>query len=275
MELSSFDVYNLVKESQFLVGAKVDNIYQLDTKDLYLQIYVKEKPKQLLRILAGKCFYLTSTRPEFPENMMRFCSYLRKYMLNARIKSLEQVDYERIIRIVLETKDSQYELYAELFGKGNIVVVKDGKIISVAEEQIWADRVLKNGEQYTYPQRENSKEVFEKFKQKGSTITMAVLDKEFAAELVSTRKASSAKDKEMKKIQNIIEKQTEQLEKVLRTAEENKHKGELIYVHYPELKKLLDAVQQMKGKPWDEIKKKMKGNKLFKDIKENILVVDV
>jgi predicted ribosome quality control (RQC) complex YloA/Tae2 family protein len=271
-ELTAFDVYNLVAESQFLVGSKVDHIYQNDIKDLYLQIYVKEKPKQLMRLLAGKCFYLTATKPQFPEHMQRFCAYLRKYILNARIKAIEQVAYERIIKIVFETKDGLYELYVELFGKGNFVVVKNNKIVSVAEEQLWADRIVKAGEVYSFPHKVDTKELFESQKKKGSTITMQVLDQQLSQQIVQQQKKSSAKEKEINRIKTIIEKQSEQLQKILKDADENKHKGELIYEHYQELQELLLAVQGSKASP-EELAKKLKNNKLFKSIKGNELVV--
>ena len=270
-ELTAYDIYKLTNEVEFLVGGKVDNIYQTEQKDLYLQIYIKDKPKQLLRILAGKCFYLTKTRPEFPENMQRFCSYLRKYLTNSRIKSIEQVEYERIIKIVLETKDSTYELYAELFGKGNIILVKDNKIISVAEEQIWADRKLKSGEMYIYPKREDTKLMFEKQKEKGSNITMNMLDEEFS-KIIKTMK-NSVKNKEIERIKTIINKQTENLNKALRESEVNKKKGELIYEHYQELKEITTLINSTKNP--DEVTDKLKKYKLFKNLKNKQLVVDI
>lgn len=275
-ELSAYDVSLLVNEAQFLVGAKVDNIYQTDTKDLYLQIYVKDKPKQLLRILAGKCFYLTSTRPTFPDNQHRLCSFLRKYVMNSRIKSFEQINQERIIKITLDAKDIIYEIYVEVFGKGNIVVVKNNKILVVAEEQIWADREVKPGLDYVYPERPDSKEMFEKQKQKGSTISMADLDKELSEAMKTQKVQNSAKSKEIKKISTVIEKQSEGLKKALNDSEKNKKQGELIYENFAELKEMIEKINSMKEKSWQDIKKSMKSNKHFKDIleKEGILVVD-
>ncbi len=162
-ELSAFDVSRLVQESQFLVNGRIDNIYQLELKDLYFQIYVKDRPKQLLRIIAGKAFYLMEKRPEFPGNIQRFCSYLRKYLLNARIREIKQEGYERIIKFVLETKESSYEFIVELFGKGNFILVEKGKIKAVLEEQIWANRIVKPTIPYVYPDKKDSKKIFEKY----------------------------------------------------------------------------------------------------------------
>jgi predicted ribosome quality control (RQC) complex YloA/Tae2 family protein len=273
MELNAFDIFNLVNESQFLVSGKLDNVYQKDAKDLYLQIYIKDKPKQLLRINAGKYFYLISKRPNFDENIQRLCSFLRKYVVNSRIKSFEQIGCERIIKLVLENKESTYELFVEFFGKGNIVVVKDKKIIAVAEEQIWKDRTVKPGEVYVYPNKEDSKDVFEKYKQKGSVVTMQSLDKEMSV----FAEKSSPKNKEIAKIENIIEKQTESLAKLMNESELNKKKGELIYENYQQLTEILIKIKEMKGEPWDKIKKELKKYKFFKDVneKEGILMVEI
>ena len=89
--------------------------------------------------------------------------------------------------------------------------------------------------------------------------------------------AEEAKDKEMKKIQNIIEKQTQQLKKVLEEADASKRKGELIYEHYQELQEILASVKDMKGRPWSEIQKKLMKNKIFKSLneKEGTLTVEL
>lgn len=332
-ELSAFDVHKLVNDLQFLVGGKIDNIYQLEQKDIYLQIYVKDKPKQLLRLLAGKCFYLATSKPEFPENPMRFCTYLRKYLANARIISIEQLGFERIIKITLETKDTTYELFTELFGKGNFILVKNNMIVSVAEEQVWADRTLKSGESYVYPKKEynflelneqmlpkflratkqetivkalaadfglgskyaelaltsaaidknaapaktDAKKLFsalKKLRQEGSSITMDVLEKENASQLPKTKEVS-AKAKEIKKIQNILESQAEQLKKVLKEVDENRRKGELIYEQYQEIKDVLQKINTMKGKSEEEIKNSLKSSKIFKNFKERGIIIEL
>lgn len=241
-ELTAFDIFNLIKEAQFLAGGKIDNIYQLGPMDLYLQAYVKGRPKQLLRIFAGKFFYLAKTKPEFPPNQQRFCSYLKKYLINAGINSIEQVDYERIIKITLGTKEAEYELFAELFGKGNIILAKGNKIISVAEEQIWAERKLMPGETYSYPKKADSMEIFEKYRKKGPAMTMEMLNEMLSKQIPD--KISSAKEKEKSRIKTIIEKQEENLIKALEEAEINKRKGELIYEHYQEAQ---EAVKKAKG----------------------------
>jgi predicted ribosome quality control (RQC) complex YloA/Tae2 family protein len=197
--------------------------------------------------------------------------------MNSRILSFEQVDYERIIKLTLETKESKYELFIELFGKGNVIVVKDNKIVAVAEEQIWADRTVKSGIEYIYPKRENTKEFFEKQKQKGSSVSMSSLNEELSEEMQKSLTQNSAKSKEIKKIENIIEKQSQNLKNFAEEAEQSKKKGDLIYEKYQELNEITNQIKQMKGKSWDEIKKSLKKYKYFKNIneKEGTLVVDL
>jgi len=273
-ELSSYDVSELLKELQFLVTGKVDGIYQTDPKELYLQVYIKDKPKQLLRIIAGKFLYLSSARPSFDEHMQRFCAFLRKYILNSRIVKIEQIGYERIVSITLQTKEKTYNLIIELFGKGNIILADKNKILAVTEEQIWADRTVKPGVEYVYPQKSDSKAAFEKYKEKGSAVTSAMIDKELSVTI--QKKKTSVHDKEMKKIQVIIEKQNEQLTKAERESSENKRKGELIYEHFNELQEMLKKASA-KGSSEEELKKQLQKNKLFKSInlKEHILTVEI
>ncbi|MBN2421046.1 NFACT family protein [Candidatus Woesearchaeota archaeon] len=272
-ELTAFDISNLVKEASFLVGGKVDNVYQTEQKDLYLQIYVRDKPKQLLRILAGKCFYLVSKRPEFPENPQRLCTFLRKHIGDSKIVSLEQVGYERIIKIVLDAKGTVCEIFAEFFGKGNLIVAKEGKILAVSEEQVWADRLLKAGELYIYPQKQDTKEMFEKQKQKGTAITMKEIEEEFSKGQVAVK--TKVKNKELGKIEVTISKQEKHLTEIEKESELNKKKGDLIYVNYEELKELFEEASKIKGKSEEELKIKLKKYKIFKGTKDGSLVVDL
>ncbi len=335
-ELSAFDIHSLTEEVDFLKGAKIDNIYQIDTKDVYLQIYVRDKTKQLLRIIAGKCFYLTKTRPEFPENIHRFCSYARKYLLNGKIQSIQQIGFERIIDIKISTNNGMYDLFVELFGKGNLILVKNNAIVLVAEEQIWADRTVKPGQEYVHPERgydfltlsqddivsflNSTKQeslvkalasdvglgglyaervvsdagldkdanprivdptvlfvALLKLRGDKSPITMQKIDEELSKEVVSSQKVNSAKEKERMKINNVIHKQQQLLQKAIDDSREFKEKGDLLYKNYLELNDMIVKLKTMKGKSWNIIKEELEKYKIFKGIneKEGVMVVDL
>ncbi|MBW2999833.1 NFACT family protein [Candidatus Woesearchaeota archaeon] len=153
-ELTSIELSYVVKELQFLVGGKIDKIYQPEKKELVLRFHVTSKGKQILRILPGKYLYLTEHKRKMPETALGYCLYLRKYLGNARLREVRQIGFERIVEFVFEKKEGKLSLFVELFGKGNIILCKEGIIMSPLETQKWKDRVIRAKEKYVYPKKE-------------------------------------------------------------------------------------------------------------------------
>lgn len=151
--IAALELHYIIKELQFLVGGKLDNIYHPNKKELILVFHVPSTGKQVLRIVAGKVVYLTDYKPK-SEGASSFCVYLRKKLLGARLRKLEQKGFERVVEFEFEKIDGKNSLFFELFGKGNIILVQEGKILSAVEQQKWADREVMPGSEYIYPQRE-------------------------------------------------------------------------------------------------------------------------
>ncbi len=157
-ELSSLELQCLVKEFQILVGGKIDKIYQPEKEELLLQIYQQGAGKHLLRILSGKFIYLAKTKTESPQKPFGYCIFLRKHLNGAAILSISQVASERIIKIIFETKREgklkKFNFYAELFGKGNLILCDEhDMILSPLETQMWKDRIVRAKQQYIFPKQ--------------------------------------------------------------------------------------------------------------------------
>ena len=155
-ELSSVEVKYLADEFQQLIDSKIDKIYQPGKKDLLLSFHVPRIGKKMLRIVLPGFIWLTETKPEMPTNIHGFCSTLRKYLSNARLRKIEQINSERILKLEFETKDVKYDIIVELFGKGNIILCQKNKIILPLSVQKWKDRTIKKGEIYTPPSKEHN-----------------------------------------------------------------------------------------------------------------------
>ncbi len=152
-QFSALDYHYLLKELQILKNARMDKIYSPSKKELLLQVYVSGKGKKLLKIDAGKIFYLTESKKQYGEPSS-FCLFLRKHIRNARIKEIKQIGFERIVEIAIETKENRYCLILEMFDKGNIILTDNKNIIiNCAEQQKWKDRQIKKGELYRYPKK--------------------------------------------------------------------------------------------------------------------------
>lgn len=146
--LTAFELRFLVEKLGFLVDSRLDNIYQPNKKELFLKFYVKNKGNMFL-VITPSMLYLTETMPETPEKILNLCMILRKKMRNSRLESIKQVGFERMLELSFS---NGFTLIAELFSKGNIILVdKDRKIIALAEVQKWSQRTLRPGLIYKAP----------------------------------------------------------------------------------------------------------------------------
>src|SRR4030043_2301249 len=104
-ELTSLDLYYLVKEFQQLVGARVDKIYeQSEDKKYFLLVFHKPSlGKLMLRIHLPNLAYLTEYKQAFPETPPGFCVFLRKHLAGGKIKEVRQKGFDRILEIVFDT----------------------------------------------------------------------------------------------------------------------------------------------------------------------------
>lgn len=234
-QLSSMDLYFLSKELQLLIGAKIDKIYDLAKKQLIINFHVPSKGKKQLFIDAEKTLYLTDFK--FPtSNPSDFCMYLRKKLSNARLRSIKQLGFERILDLKFETKEGIYDLILELFSKGNIVLLKSNKILIAADYQKWKDRVIKPKAEFTYPKREYNfleldekslKEMLQKSNKESLVKSLAMdlgLGGIFAEEIIGI--AGVDKDKKPAELGN---KKIEKIIKAINQIKSKEIKPEIIY----------------------------------------------
>jgi len=148
--LTAVDIKFLVRELQKEIEkAIVEKIYQLAEKEMIIVLHSPGAGKKLLRIVAGQAASLTKEKGEAKENPTAFSMTLRKYLKQARILSIVQREFERIIEINFS---NEYKLILELFSKGNVILLdKEGKITALLERQEWKHRTLEKGKIYVYP----------------------------------------------------------------------------------------------------------------------------
>ncbi len=150
-ETSSLDLHYLIQEMQELLESKVDKIY-LDKKKMLLQLHKTGLGKKSVFIDTPSFFYLISKKPAFPTTPSSFCMQLRKHLDQSRIRSISQIGFERIVKIVFSTKESEFYIYIELFTPGNIIFTNnENKIMGITEQIRFADRTIRPGLIYELP----------------------------------------------------------------------------------------------------------------------------
>ncbi|MFB6199821.1 MAG: ribosome rescue protein RqcH [Candidatus Nanohaloarchaea archaeon] len=144
MEITSLDMSILIEELENLEGGHVQKVYQRG-EELTIEIYIGGEGKK--RLIAGTNYlFTTKYKRDNPTRPPGFCMELRKHL--GRIDSIKQKGFDRI----LEIKSGDKKLILELFGKGNFILTKEGKIIGALRQEEWADRKILTGEEYVYPE---------------------------------------------------------------------------------------------------------------------------
>ena len=152
MQISSFEVLELVKELQELVDAYIDKVYQVGKDDILLKLRKKGTGKIFVFARAGRFLFKSERGFETPEKPSRFAMTLRKHIERGRITRIYQHEFDRIILFDIERRGERYHLVFEMIPNGNIVLLdSEHRIIIPFREQTWSHRTIKPGEIYIFP----------------------------------------------------------------------------------------------------------------------------
>ena len=151
-EMSSFDVRSIATELSALEGAHMDKIFQWGAGNVLFRINVQGEGKKDLFFKDKKWLSSPAMKPETPIQPTSFATYLRKYIDNARIGKVRQIGFDRVIEMEILKADSEYKLIFEIFGGGNVLLVKDGIIDTCLIQKTMRDRKVRPKEPYIWPQ---------------------------------------------------------------------------------------------------------------------------
>ncbi|AKB31228.1 hypothetical protein MSSIH_0538 [Methanosarcina siciliae HI350] len=159
--MSSADVAAVVAElsagPRSIIDAKIGKIYQPASEEIRINLYVFHQGRDNLVIEAGKRLHMTKYVRASPTIPQAFPMLLRKYLMGGRIVSVEQHDFDRIIKIGIERAGVRSTLIVELFARGNVLIVdSENKIILPMNPVTLKDRRLRSGEIYELPEAQMS-----------------------------------------------------------------------------------------------------------------------
>ncbi len=178
IQLNNLTLKHLTKECQTLVNGFINKIQTLENGWLKIKVHTKQGDKTF--VITQNCFFISNKALNAKQNPGGFSAFLKKYLFNQRIVSIEQHGLDRIVLIEFPEKI----LVLELFAKGNIILCeKDYKILKAFKKEQWKDRTLAKDEKYKFPSSKGKnplemgeKEFLEKLKQNKKTIFGATLD---------------------------------------------------------------------------------------------------
>ncbi len=162
MPQDAFHLSRVAKElNTYLTGGKINRIAQIDKDELYFIIYTGfSTVKLVLSTNASNARVCLSEREKEPlATPPNFCMLLRKHLQGAKILSVTQCGFERILEIRFfcanDFSECERSLYCELMGKySNLVLVENGVILGALKTTALDDnvkRILFAGAKYAFP----------------------------------------------------------------------------------------------------------------------------
>ncbi len=153
MPYDSFLVSKLVREIEtpvYLTG-----IYDVSNHSILVSL---QKKDLLIDVGGWPHFRFTKMIVEKDRNPSAFVSFTRSKLKGGILSRVDQVDFDRFVRFEFEVKNligetERFEMYHEAMGSfGNIVLVKDGKILASFRNVSSVKRIVAVGKDYLIPQ---------------------------------------------------------------------------------------------------------------------------
>lgn len=152
--VSATDLYSICSYLQpFIVNGRIDQIYQYEQKQFLFRFHKSGVGKTEVYIELPRFFFQIATKPPI-DSSAHFGLLLRKLIGGLFVQKFEQCGFDRRILLQCAIRDVTFNIYLELFDKGNIIICDANNVIMhVQEIQQWTDRSLQKGQQYTYAPR--------------------------------------------------------------------------------------------------------------------------
>lgn len=152
LSLTSIDLLAILRELKSnLISTRIDNIYNLDNWGFIFRLHSAKGNLDLL-VELGKRLNITTFKYPLPPTPSNHAMNIRRLLTSAIIRSIDQVDLDRIALLTVEKSGKLLKVYFELLGDGNIVITDDsGKILYALHQKTMRDRTIKTGVIYQPP----------------------------------------------------------------------------------------------------------------------------
>lgn len=142
--MANLDYKLIVQELQPIVGKFYDKFYELETGKFRLK-FGRDNILIELPLRIHKTKYIEEAPAATP-----FAMKIRKELKGKLLTKLSQHKKDRVIIFDFDGT----KVIAEMFGKGNLVLVREGKILAVYSRERWKGRELKPRADYAFPPSE-------------------------------------------------------------------------------------------------------------------------
>ena len=150
---TAIDLRALTREARRLVGSHLDKAFDIAPAGLGLVLRGRGTGRSELRVVPGRYAAIVPVGQEHAEGLSPLAREVRRLATGATLSEVPEPSGERYLELVLTraSEAASTVLGAELFGSGNLVLARDGKIVAVQHPKRWAKRDVRAGAPYSRP----------------------------------------------------------------------------------------------------------------------------
>ncbi|HYK94014.1 MAG TPA: ribosome rescue protein RqcH [Thermoplasmata archaeon] len=149
---TALDTLALSRELRALVGGRLDKAFTVSPRGVALVFRAAGVGRRELRITSGRFAWL-GPGGEHADELDPLAKEIRRVLSGAQLVEVGDPLGERYLELVFRRPDSEGPILlgVELFGHGNLVVARDGRLIVVEHARRWAHRSVRIGADYQRP----------------------------------------------------------------------------------------------------------------------------
>jgi predicted ribosome quality control (RQC) complex YloA/Tae2 family protein len=150
---TALDTLALVREARGLVGGRLDKVFVALPAGYSFVFRVPGAGRRELHVVSGHFAAVGVAPPDHAAELDPLAKELRRLLSGAQLAEVPDPAGERYLELVLRRPDVEGPLLvgAELFGGGNLVVAREGRLVAVEHARRWAHRTVRIGAEYVRP----------------------------------------------------------------------------------------------------------------------------
>ena len=150
---TALDTLAIVRELRTLDRARVDKAFDLTGGGWSIAFRVPGEGRRELLLIPGRYAALLGGSVGHTQELSPFARELRRLLVGAVLQGVAEPVGERFLELHFGRGEEAAELLlaVELFGTGNVLVARNGRLAAVARPRQWAHRSVRVGAEYARP----------------------------------------------------------------------------------------------------------------------------